>query len=188
MDLQGVLFGVGSGFEEKPPAEGEWSLRRIIAHIIGADLGFYVIIKYTLGRYLQGLDPLVEIDDETWLGIAGMDGDGIDALGDGPLSGLQLIHYDLHKRDLTDFAEINDDELDKPSKYWEDEPMSLRFRMFRFDSHLRQHTIQAGKTLQMLGYLPNEVQRLLRLICMALGQVEGIFIKQRKTTNTCWVR
>ncbi len=52
--------------------------------------------------------------------------------------------------------------------------MSLRFRMHRFDSHLRQHTIQVEKSLQRIGHIPNESQRLLRLIFFALAQVEGV--------------
>ena len=176
MDLQGVLLGVDSGYDEKPPAEGEWPLRRIIAHIIGADLSFYVIVKYTLDRYRQGLDPLVKIEDETWLGITGMDESELDAMMDGSLLGLQSFHRDLHKRILTDFAEIDVAEIERPSRFWEDEPMSLRFRMHRFDSHMRQHTIQVEKTLQRVGHIPNESQRLLRLIFFALAHVEGVLI------------
>lgn len=149
-----MLLGVDSGYGEKSPAEGEWQLRRIIAHIVGADLGFYVTIKYTLDRYRKRLDPLVEIEDETWLGIAGMDEIDLDVRMNGPLSDLQSFHSELHNRILTEFAEIDDAELDKPSKYWEDVPMSLRFRMHRFDSHMRQHTIQVEKTLHMLGHIP----------------------------------
>ncbi len=72
MDLQGVLLGVDSGYDEKPPAEGEWPLRRIIAHIVAADLSFYVTIKYTLDRHHQGLDPLVKIEDEMpeWMKVS----------------------------------------------------------------------------------------------------------------------
>jgi hypothetical protein len=176
MDLQGVLLVVDSGYDEMPPAEGEWPLRRIIAHIVGADLGFYVIVKYALDRHRQGLDPLVKIEDETWLGIAGMDESELDAMMDGSLPGLQSFHGDLHRRILTDLAEIDAAEIEKPSRFWEDEPMSLRFRMHRFDSHMRQHTIQVEKTLQRVGHIPNESQRLLRLIFFALAQVEEVSI------------
>lgn len=184
MDLQGVLSGVGSEYDEKPPAEGEWPLRRVVAHIIGADLGFYVTIKYALDRYRQGLDPLVKIEDETWVGIAGMDESELDAMMDGSLSGLQSFHRDLHKRILIDFAEIDAVEIERPSRYWEDEPMSLRFRMHRFDSHMRQHTIQVEKTLQMLGHVHSESQRLLRLIFFALAQAEGVLIGAGRTQES----
>lgn len=175
-DLQSVLLGVGSEYEEKPPAEGEWPLRRIIAHIVGADLGFYVVIKFSLDRYRQGLDQLVEIDDDTWLGIAGMSDSEIDDMITGPIAGLESFHCDLHERVFTDFASVESSELDLPAKYWEDEPMVLRFRMHRFESHMRQHTIQVEKTLHQLGLVPSESQRLLRLIYAALAEAEGMLI------------
>jgi hypothetical protein len=52
----------------------------------------------------------------------------------------------------------------------------LSFRLGRFDSHLRQHTVQIEKTLVDLGYLPNESKRLLRLIYAALAGVEGALL------------
>ena len=54
--------------------------------------------------------------------------------------------------------------------------MSLRFRLHRFDSHLRQHVVQIEKTLESIGRSPNEAQRLLRLIYAALAEVEGATI------------
>ena len=33
-DLQAVLLGVDSQYHEIPPAEGEWSLRRVFAHFL----------------------------------------------------------------------------------------------------------------------------------------------------------
>ncbi len=99
---------------------------------------------------------------------------------DGSLPGLQSFHGDLHKRILTDLNEIDTAEIEKPSRFLEDEPMSLRFRMHRFDSHMRQHTIQVEKTLQRIGHIPNESQRLLRLIFIALAQVEGVSIGTRR--------
>jgi hypothetical protein len=175
-DLQAVLSGVGNEYEEKPPAEGEWPLRRISAHIVGADLGFYVVIKFSLDRYRQGLDQLVEIDDETWLGIAGMSDSEIDEMIEGPLSGLLSFHRDLHWRILSEFADVDSAEMEMLTRYWEDEPLALRFRMHRFESHMRQHTIQVEKTLDQLGLVPHESQRLLRLIYAALAETEGMLI------------
>jgi len=176
VDLQTVMLGVESRYFEKPPAEGEWSLRRTLAHIMGAEIGFYVTIKFALERYRQGEDPLVDIDDETWLGIIGMEETELDAQMAEPLPGLQSFHRDLHQRILTDFAGIAEPELEYRSRFWEDEHYSLRFRLHRFDSHLRQHTIQIEKTLQALGVIPSESQRLLRLIYAALAQVQGMLV------------
>ena len=176
MDLQGLLRGIDPEFEERPPAEGEWPLRRIAAHIIGADLGFYVTIKFALSRHRQDLDPVADLADETWLELAMLDEEQLDATMDGPLDGLQAFHEELHDRILSEFADIQEAELELPAKYWEQEPMLIRFRLHRFDSHMRQHTVQVSKTLSSLGYLPNESKRLLRLINEALAEVEGTLI------------
>ena len=176
MDLQGLLLGVAGNLIERLPAEGEWPLREILAHIIGADLGFYVIIKYTLDRHRQGHDPLVELSDETWLAIAGLEETEVDSIMDGSMEDLQTFHSDLHERILIDFANISESELEIPFRYWEKEPMRLRFRLHRCDSHMRQHTIQAEKSLQSLGYVPNEAKRLLRLLYTALAEINGTLV------------
>lgn len=173
MDLQAVMLGVESRYFESSPAEGEWSPRSTLAHIVGAEMGFYVAIKFALDQYRQGEDHLKDIDDETWLGIIGIKGPELDAQMTEPLPGLKSFHRDLHLRILTDFAGISNSELEIRTRYWEDEHYSLRFRLHRFDSHLCQHTIQVEKTLQSLGFVPSESQRLLRLIYAALAQVQG---------------
>jgi hypothetical protein len=173
LDLQAVLLGVNSEQAENPAAEGEWSLRRTVAHIVGADLGFYVAIKFALDR---APDHLVEITDETWLEIAGIEEHKLDAIMAGPMDGLQAFHRDVNARILSDFTNISPSELQMPSKYWEKEPLRLSFRLGRFDSHLRQHTVQIEKTMASLGMQPNESKRLLRLIIGALAEVEGALL------------
>ncbi|MBW2647912.1 MAG: hypothetical protein JRE23_17415 [Deltaproteobacteria bacterium] len=85
-----------------------------------------------------------------------------------------LEYYDeLHTRILREFASITQDELQTPSKYWEDTPMAVDFRLHRFDSHLRQHSVQVEKTLAALSFFPSEAMRLLRLVYNALAEVEG---------------
>ena len=59
--------------------------------------------------------------------------------------------------------------------------MSLRFRLHRFDSHLRQHIIQVEKTLASIGYPINEAKSLLRHVFAALADVEGATIGARDT-------
>jgi uncharacterized damage-inducible protein DinB len=178
-DLQAVLSGVEGSLIEEPPSDGEWSIRRTYAHIVGADMGFYVAIKFALDRCHQGEDPLVEIDDETWLNIIGMEDEEVDARMSEPLPGLLAFHKELHVRILNEFAGITDQELEVHAKFWEEETYSLHFRLQRFDAHMRQHTIQIEKTLRALDHTPSESQRLLGLIFAALAQVEGILIGEK---------
>jgi hypothetical protein len=89
------------------------------------------------------------------------------------LGGLKSYHGALHERVLHEFADIHEEELATPSMYWEGYELSLRFRLHRFDSHLRQHIVQVEKTLEGLDRPPNEARRLLRLIYAALAEAEG---------------
>jgi hypothetical protein len=98
-----------------------------------------------------------------------------------PLAELPPYYDRHHAHVVTVFASLSAEELDGLSFYWENEPYPLRFRLHRFDSHLRQHTIQIDKTLAALGLAPNETRRLLRLIYAALAEVEGLLIGFEKT-------
>jgi hypothetical protein len=175
-DLQAVMLGVGAGESERAPAEGEWPLRRIAAHIVGAEVGFYVVVKYALDRHCSGNGRPAKISDEAWDALIGKDAASVEATLEGSLAGIQSYHQAFHERVLHEFAAVSEEELAVPSMYWEGYEMSLRFRLHRFDSHLRQHTVQIEKTLAVIGGSPNEARRLLRLIYAALAQVEGATI------------
>lgn len=175
-DLQAVLLGLGPNEAEQAPAEGEWPLRRVVAHIVGADLGFYGVVRYALDRYRTGDGRPAVIPDEAWDTLLGQDESSIVAILDGPLPGIQSYHQVLHERVLGEFAGISEEELAAPSTYWEGQEMSLRFRLHRFDSHLRQHIVQIEKTRTGIGRPPSEAERLLRLIYSALAGVEGATI------------
>lgn len=189
-DLQAALLGVAAGEEDQSPAQGEWSLREIVAHIVGAEVGFYVVVKYALDWYRSSGErpqPLApKIPDEAWEVILGEDIASIEAVLDGPLAGIQSYYENLHERILFEFAGIADDELGPSSHYWEEYPLPLRFRLHRFDSHLRQHTVQVDKTLAAIGRVPNEARRLLRLVYAALAEAEGAAIGVWEVAEELW--
>jgi hypothetical protein len=175
-DLQAALLGVGAEDAERPPAEGEWPLRKVVAHIVGAELGFFGVTKYALDRRRSGDERPAAIPDEAWDAIIGQDEASLVAMLDGPWQGVRSYYDTFHERVLLELADIRDEELEAPSMYWEGYDLSLRFRLGRFDSHLRQHTVQVDKTLVDIGHAPNEARRLLRLIYAALAEGEGITI------------
>jgi hypothetical protein len=55
-------------------------------------------------------------------------------------------------------------------------PVTIGFRLGRYGSHMREHTIQLDKTLATLGYQPTEVQRVVRLIHTIYGRLEALII------------
>jgi len=175
-DLEAALLGIGPEPAVQAPAEGEWPVRKAVAHITGADLGFYGMVKYALERHRTGDGRPAEIPDEAWDDLVGETEESYQALMEGSLDSLRAYHAALHQRVLSEFSGIGDEELALPSRYWEGTDMSLRFRLHRFDSHLRQHIVQVDKTLERIGQSPNEARRLLRLIYAALAEAEGATI------------
>lgn len=185
-DLQAVLLGVTAETAGVSPPEGEWSVRQILSHIVAAEVGFHVVVRYALDHHRNGEPNAGEIPDDAWEDIIGLHEDSFGAILNGPFDDLVAYHQQLHERILTEFAGIGDAELDAPSLYWEGYELSLRFRLHRFDSHLRQHTVQLEETLMALGRPAGETRRLLHLIYAALAEVEGAAIGAPSLDTNEW--
>ncbi len=177
-DLRAVTQGVDDALASRAPAEGEWSLRETLVHMLRAERSFFAICHYAvereraIGRGEPERPPA--LTDEDWDAFWAASNDPFSGLRDqAPFSILMDYFAGLHQRVLSYFADLSEAELETPSIYWESTPMPLIFRLHRFDSHLRQHTIQMEKCLQTLVGPPGEARRLLRLIYTALAELQG---------------
>lgn len=173
-DLQAVLLGVNDALATQIPAEGEWPLREVLVHIIQADRGFFTISHFGLEQARKGAEPF-EMSEGIWNEFWAQ-APFAELSETGSLAQIQAYHAALHPRILAEFAGVGAEELQLPLKYWEEMPLPLEFRLHRFHSHMRQHTIQAEKTLEMLKQGPAEAKRLLRMIFTALAAVENTAI------------
>jgi hypothetical protein len=173
-DFQAVLLGADELLDEIP-AEGEWPLRKVIEHIIAADQTFFAVTWHALERGRRGKAPRA-ITKEELVALIGSYDELEKAMATGSLGEILGWNDTRHRRILNDLATISDGELGTPSLWWEKEELPLQFRLLRFDSHLRQHTIQAEKTLDALEHRPTEVRRLLRIIYHALAVAEATAI------------
>lgn len=177
-DLRAVVLGVDDELASRAPAEGEWPLRDTLAHMIRSERAFFAVTHYGVERVraqARGEPELpIALSDEGWDEFWQAANDTFDTLReDGPFSALLEYFSGLHQRIVAYFADLTDSELEAPSVFWESTPMPVAFRLHRFDSHLRQHTIQIEKSLQQLVGPPNEARRLLRLLYAALAEAEG---------------
>lgn len=174
-DLQAILLGVDETTALQAPAEDEWSVWNVLLHIIGAERGFFAVNLDAIKRERKQDGRPMEMTDEAWETF--WDGDIYQQIMDSQ-SYLDLLEYydALHGRILLAFQDISEPELNISVVFWEKYPMPLRFRLHRFDSHLRQHTIQVEKTLAAISRHPDETRRLLRLVYAALAEVEGALI------------
>lgn len=175
-DMQASLLGLAVGQMELKPGEEDWPVHSVLAHLLGTDISFYVLVRFALDRLRGGVVEPGNPTQEEWLNLAGKTGPALDALLEGPVEGLLAYFQENQARVIEEFTAISAQELDGLSLFWENEPYPLRFRLHRFDSHMRQHTTQIDKTRAALGLLPNETARLLRMIYAALAEVEALLI------------
>ena len=171
-DLQSVLIRASDENFERQPAPGEWPLRDVLAHTIHVERVFYALVHYGLLRQRTGSSLPVRFPRDRLEEFAGSHEQFEQAL-DGGLAGALAYYEQVHRRALHEFAGITAEELEARSLWWEEEELPLSYRLHRFDAHLRQHTVQAEKTLISIDGPPNEAQRLLRRVYNALAAVEG---------------
>jgi DinB family protein len=167
-DLTGVLAGVSSDDLDRAPAEGEWPLRETLRHMVGAEHGFLAVNRFALVHHRAGKHE--EPPDEEWPEFR-KDYAAADDAVDGTIEHVRSSLFEIHRRVLRELADVTDAELDLPAWFWDaDKP--IRFRLHRFEEHLRQHTIQLDKTLAVIRP-PTEAHRLVRNIYNALADVES---------------
>ena len=70
------------------------------------------------------------------------------------------------------FAPLGEGELAARAR-WSGVAVDARFRVNRWSSHMREHTVQVEKTLLMIDRPPSEAARLARLVAAAWGRLEA---------------
>ena len=172
-DLTGALASVRTEDLDPAPAAGEWPVREVAKHALGAEYGFRMISRFGLDRRRAGKTeepPEAEFDAYKVPFVADRKA-AVDGLSSATVEQLRDAFATAHIRNLQELGDISDDEIDAPVWFW-DGAMPLRFRLHRFEEHLRQHTIQLDKTLVAVGRGPTEAHRLVRNIYNALADVE----------------
>ena len=185
-DLQAVLLRVDAATAERSPAEGEWSVRQALGHMVRADARFLAAVRHALDHHRAGDWNPGPIPPEVYPAVIGLVETEFDAILSGPLDKIQAYHAALHARILLDLDDITEEELELPVIYRENRPTPLRFRLHRFDSHLRQHIVQVEKTLVVVGQPQDEIHRLLRLIYAGLAEAEGAAFKAGEEVGGHW--
>ena len=208
-DLQATLIGADDALATRAPAPGEWPLWLTLWHMIETEQSFFPRCRYAVDQMHAGVDPQVMSNDERWALLAEepatdparllqiIYGDAIRtleqeqqaAMPDAPHAGFAalLSYYNgVHDTIVHDLATLTDAETLALSLWWEDAPLPVRYRLHRFDAHLRQHTIQIEKTLTALDAAPSETKRLLRLIYAALAEAEGAALGDSAGDSHSW--
>lgn len=173
-DLQAVLIGVSEDVMDQEPAEGEWSLRRIFGHMFVTPRMFYCQSIHALREAEAGRKIEQPMSEDEIVAFLGHGWEEYDTMMGGTRAQILADYAAMHARILSDMAQVSDERLTTPSLWWEGYEVPVQFRLHRFESHMRQHTVQIEKTLDKLGLAPSESKRLNRHIFNAFAECEGV--------------
>ena len=166
-DLTGSLAGTSEADLDAVPPNEQWPLREVLKHVLGAEMGFLAAIEVALESARSGRGS---VPDEAAFKAKRRPSEDPSGTRADALDALFRSHVAI-RRALDGVSEA---ELGTPSFFWEDKGYPVRFRMHRFEEHLRQHTIQVDKTLIAIGHPPTEAERLVRNLYGALAGVESV--------------
>jgi hypothetical protein len=152
-EINGLLAMVAPA-DVDADAGGEWTLRQVLSHLI------------------DGQDRYNRNSANSVLGMPGLPPIDADPRYDGTAAELDSRLGSVLDHGIAYLGGLDDDELARPSR-WMGFAVTVGFRLGRFGSHLREHTIQLDKTLDLLGRRPTEVERMIRHVCGAYGRLEG---------------
>jgi len=139
-------------------------------------MSFFVVFINGLKNHREDGGKLEKVTDAIWLETTGVSDPELEALFKGPHDEILRFYDSFHVRILKELSQMEDADLDKTALFWEDSPYPLRFRLHRFDAHVRQHSIQVEKTLIGIGQPLTEVQHLLRMVHAGLADAEAALI------------
>ena len=161
--LHGLLLPLADDDLDRDPGGGEWTIRETLGHVFSSQRSY---ARFTAWFLTQAPSPAAPIPD---------------ALGEDLPERLEeaagaVAHVRRRLDDLLDLSmarlgSFADDDLTMPAR-WSGGRVTVGFRIGRWTSHMREHTIQVEKTLAILGRAPTEVERLVRIVFEAYGRLE----------------
>ena len=166
-ELHGVLAGLPDDVLDRDPGGGEWTVRQTLAHIVGGQRAYGWFTAWWHSRRDLPPDDFPAREPEDLAAL--LPDESTEAPG--ALADIRVRVDDALDLGAAVFAGIGDEGLVARAR-WSGYPVDVRFRLHRWASHMREHTVQVDKTLAMLGRPTTEVERLVRLVAAAYGRLE----------------
>lgn len=168
-ELRGVLAALSVEDWDADPGGGEWTIRQAIGHLIGGQRMYGWYNAWFLSQPAVDAEAAYPPD-----GLLPPEPSEEDEATGSPTAVLSRLD------DVVDASIAANAALDRPAMRvaarWAGLPVTIDFRLGRYGSHIREHTVQIDKTLAMLDRRPSEVERLVRLILATYGRLEALVI------------
>jgi hypothetical protein len=166
-DLHGLLAGLEAETLDADPGGGEWTIRQTLGHIVAGQRSYGWFTGWWLSQ--ADADPWPDRVPE----------DLADRLPDehGPEMAGSITEIRARLDTVLDdtaarLGGLDDDALGARAR-WSGVRVTVGFRVGRWSSHIREHTIQVEKTLALLGRAPSEPERIARRVLEAYGRLEA---------------
>jgi hypothetical protein len=161
--LHGLLLPLGDAALDRDPGNGEWPIRETMGHVLNTQR-FYS--RFTAWWLTQAPTPAAAVPD-----ALGNDVPERSVEAAGSMDDVRAKLDELLDLSMACLGGLSAEQLEVPAR-WSGGEVTVGFRVGRWASHLREHTIQVEKTLVMLDRPIPEVERLLRMYFEAYGRLE----------------
>ncbi len=174
-DLHGLIAALSDQTIDADPGGGEWSIRLTLGHTVNAQRAYGWSTAWWQERGFALDDPALPetVGDEFFADLP--DEATVEAAGS--LDDIRARLDETLDLSAERLAGIPDERLAHGAR-WAGFAVPVGFRLSRWSSHLREHTIQVEKILALLGRTPAEPERLARLTLAAYGRAESVVFGQ----------
>jgi hypothetical protein len=167
-ELQGILLQLPDATWDADPGGGEWTVRQTLGHVIGGQRGYAAATAWWQAQALPVDANLPTARPNVYEGLPSDEEEEA-----GTPNELRARLDEVLDRSTERLAGLPPDRLAYGTR-WVGFALDIGFRLGRWSSHIREHTIQIEKTLVMIGQTPTEVDRLIRLILAEWGRAEAV--------------
>ena len=168
-DLHGLLLTLPDSAWDADPRNEEWTIRQTMAHVIQSQRYYGVGTAWWQRQAHAADDPALPpvVPESAYEGLPTEEEEG-----EGTPSEVRDRLDTVVDASSTALGGLPADRLALGAR-WSGFAVDIDFRLGRWSSHLREHTIQVEKTIAMIGHQPTEVDRLVRLVLAAWGRAEA---------------
>jgi hypothetical protein len=168
--LQGRLAALDDSFLDLVPRDGEWTVRQTLAHTIDGQRSYGWFTRWWLSQPLGEDRPARPTDEAERASERDLPGET--AEGRGTLAEIRSRLDEVLDEWAMRYADLDESALAADAS-WSGIRVDIDFRLGRWASHIREHTVQLDKTLDWLGYEPSEAARIVRDLYAAWGRLEA---------------
>ena len=167
-DLQGLLLPLPDAAWDAKPGGEEWTVRETMGHIIASQRGYAAVTAWWQSQALPVSADVPKARPSHIYDVLPSD----EEEGAGTPAEVRARLDEVLDQSTERLAGMPADRLAFGTR-WVGFALDIGFRLGRWSSHYREHTVQVEKTLAMLHHTPTEVDRMIRVILAEWGRAEA---------------